>query len=136
MTASRFDPLLGAWSGSGRSSYQDGQTEPIRCAAYYTASGSRLRLAIRCQSASNEIEIRGQLVASGENVSGTWEERTFNASGEASGRFTGNRMGLSVKGGGLSGSMSVLLGGGRQVVTITTEGIPLKRVTVTLSKSG
>jgi hypothetical protein len=58
MTASRFDPLLGAWSGSGRSSYQDGQTEPIRCTAYYAASGSRLRLAIRCQSASNEIEIR------------------------------------------------------------------------------
>jgi hypothetical protein len=32
--------------------------------------------------------------------------------------------------------MSVLLGGGRQVVTITTEGISLKSVTVTLTKSG
>jgi hypothetical protein len=78
----------------------------------------------------------GQLVASGDNISGTWEERTFNASGEASGRFTGNRMNLSVKGGGFSGSMSVLLGGGRQVVTIATEGISLKSVTVTLTKSG
>jgi hypothetical protein len=29
--ASRFDALLGAWSGSGRSMYQDGQAEPIRC---------------------------------------------------------------------------------------------------------
>lgn len=136
MSAGRFDPLLGAWSGSGRSSYQDGQTEPIRCTAYYTESASRLRLAIRCQSASNEIEIRGQLTASGDGVSGTWEERTFNALGEASGRFSGNRMTLSVKGGGFSGSMSVLLDGGRQVVTIATEGISLKSVTVTLSRGG
>jgi hypothetical protein len=95
-----------------------------------------LRLAIRCQSASNEIEIRGQLTASGNSISGTWEERTFNASGEASGRFAGNRMSLSVRGGGFSGSMSVLLGGGRQVVTIATEGISLRSVTVTLTRSG
>jgi hypothetical protein len=134
--AGRFDALLGAWSGSGRSSYQDGQTEPIRCTAYYTESGTRLRLAIRCQSSSNEIEIRGQLTASGDNISGAWEERTFNASGEASGRLAGNRMTLSVRGGGFSGSMSVAFGGGRQVVTIATQGIALKSVTVTLLKSG
>jgi hypothetical protein len=136
VAAGRFDALLGAWSGSGRSSYQDGQTERVRCTAYYTESGSRLRLAIRCQSASNEIEIPGQLTASGNSISGTWEERTFNASGEASGRFAGNRMSLSVRGGGFSGSMSVLLGGGRQVVTIATEGISLRSVTVTLTSSG
>ena len=134
--ASRFDALLGAWSGSGRSTYQDGQAEPIRCTAYYTENGPRLRLAIRCQSASTDIEIRGQLTASGERASGTWEERTFHASGEANGRLAGNRMTLSIAGGGFSGSMSVVFGGGRQVVTIATEGISLKSVTVTLLKSG
>ena len=134
--ASRFNALLGAWSGSGRSTYQDGQTEPMRCTAFYTGNGPRLRLAIRCQSASNEIEIRGQLTASGDRISGTWEERTFNASGEANGRLAGNRMTLSVAGGGFSGSMSVVFSGGRQVVTIATEGISLKSVTVTLLKSG
>ncbi|NJO31872.1 MAG: hypothetical protein HC869_00780 [Rhodospirillales bacterium] len=136
MGNSRFTPLLGAWSGSGRSTYQDGQTEPIRCNAYYSESGSRLRLAIRCQSASNEIEIRGQLTANGDHISGTWEERTFNASGEANGRFTGNRISVSVEGGGFSGTMSVQFGAGRQVVTIATEGISLKSVTVTLLKAG
>lgn len=136
MANSRFKPLLGAWSGSGRSTYQDGQAEPIRCNAYYSESGSRLRLAIRCQSSGNEIEIRGQLTANGDNLSGTWEERTFNASGEASGRFTSNRINLSVEGGGFSGTMAVQFGAGRQVVSITTEGISLKSVTVTLSKGG
>ena len=64
------------------------------------------------------------------------EERTFNASGEANGQFAGNRMTLSIAGGGFSGSMSVVFGGSRQVVTIATEGISLKSVTVTLLKSG
>lgn len=136
MAASRFDSLLGAWSGSGRSSFQDGQFEPIRCTAYYSGGGSRLSLAIRCRSASTEIEIRGQLTTRGDSISGTWEERTYNASGDATGRFTGNRMTLSVKGGSFSGSMSVLLASGRQVVTIATEGIPLKSVSVTLVRSG
>jgi hypothetical protein len=80
--------------------------------------------------------MRGQLTASGERVSGTWEERTFHASGEANGRLAGNRMTLSIASGGFSGSMSAVFGGGRQVVTIATEGISLKSVTVTLLKSG
>ena len=133
-SAGRFDALLGTWSGSGRSIYQDGQSEPIRCSAFYTEGGQKLRMAIRCQSSSNAIEIRGQLTALGDAVSGTWEERTFNAAGEATGRFVGDRLTLAVKGGGFSGTMSVQLGGARQIVTIATQGISLRSVSVTLAK--
>lgn len=134
--AGRFDALLGAWSGSGRSIYQDGQSEPIRCTAFYTDGGQRLRLAIRCHSASNAIEIRGQLTTEGDSVSGTWEERTFNASGEATGRFRGDGLTLTIKGGGFSGAMAVQVSGARQIITISTEGISLKSVAVTLARSG
>ncbi|NJO33957.1 MAG: hypothetical protein HC869_13260 [Rhodospirillales bacterium] len=131
-----FDALLGAWSGSGQIRYQDGQSEPVRCTAYYTEGGQRLRLAIRCRSASNEIDIRGQLSARGEVVTGSWEERTFNASGQASGRIAGNRIALSVTGGGFSGSMSVSYGTSRQAVLISTEGIPMRSVNITMTKGG
>jgi hypothetical protein len=125
---------LGTWSGSGQIRYQSGETEGIRCTAYYTGGGQRLRLAIRCKSTSNDIEIRGLLTQQADRVSGTWEERTFNAAGEATGRMTSGRMSLSITGGGLSGSMSVSYSGSRQTVVITTQGIPMKSVNVTLGR--
>ena len=136
LPASAFDALFGAWSGSGQIRYHDGSAEPVRCTAYYTGGGDRLRLAIRCRSTSNAIEIRGQLTARGDTIAGTWEERTFNAAGQASGRVAANRITLSVTGGGFSGSMSVSSSGGQQKVVISTEGIPMKNVTITMLKSG
>ena len=70
----------------------------------------------------------------GETLAGTWEERTFNASGEASGRITGDKMSLSVSGGGFSGSMAVAYTGSRQVVTISTQGVRMRSVHVMLAK--
>lgn len=133
--ATLLDRLLGAWSGSGRIRYDDGRTERVRCNAYYTGSGERLRLAIRCRSDSTEVEIRGLLTRQGEELAGTWEERTFNASGKARGRLAGDRMSLSVSGGGFSGSMTVAYAGSQQVVTISTQGIGMQSVNVALSRS-
>jgi hypothetical protein len=135
LAATSFDGLLGSWSGSGQVRYQSDETEGIRCTAYYTGGGLKLRLAIRCRSATNDIDIRGALTQQGEKVSGTWEERTFNASGEASGRMVAGQMSLSIAGGGFSGSMSVSHSGSRQTVAITAQGIPMKSVNVTLTKS-
>lgn len=132
---SLFDSLMGSWSGQGTIRYDDGQSEGIRCTAYYTGGGDKLRLAIRCRSATTEVEIRGQLTAEGERLTGTWEERTFNASGDASGRVSGEKLNLSVTGGGFKGAMSVSYASTRQVVTISTEGIRMRSVNVTLGKS-
>jgi hypothetical protein len=129
-----FDGLLGSWSGTGQIRYRDGSAESVRCQAYYTEGGEQLRLAIRCRSASSEIEIRGRLEQSRGTVRGTWEERTFNVSGEARGRITSSRLTLNVSGGGFSGSMSVTIGGARQTVTISTEGISMRSVSVVLAK--
>jgi hypothetical protein len=74
------------------------------------------------------------LTRQGEKLAGTWEERTFNASGEASGRIAGDKMSLSVSGGGFSGSMTVASAGSRHVVTISTQGIRMRSVNVTLAK--
>jgi hypothetical protein len=130
-----FDSLRGSWSGSGQIRYDDGTTEGIRCTAYYTGEGAQLRLAIRCESGTNKVEIRGQLTAQGETLSGTWEERTFNAGGEAKGRVSADKMSLAVIGGGFKGAMSVSTTGGKQSVNIYAEGIKMKSVSITLGKS-
>ena len=132
--ATLLDRLMGSWSGSGQIRYDDGQSEGIRCTAYYTGGSDRLRLAIRCRSDSTEVEIRGLLTRQGEKLAGTWEERTFNVSGEASGGVAGDKMSLSIAGGAFSGSMTVAYAGLRQVVTISTQGIRMRSVHVTLAK--
>jgi hypothetical protein len=66
----------------------------------------------------------------GDKLSGTWEERTYNASGEVKGRLVAHRISLSISGGGLSGSMSIAFGASRQSVAISTAGIELKGVKI------
>ena len=131
-----FSSLDGTWSGSGQIRLEGGKTESIRCRAYYIAKsgGSELSLAIRCASASNKIEMRAALEYSGGNISGTWEERTFNAAGNVTGRASSSRFSLNINGGGFNGSMSVSLGGTRQQVSISTEGVAFKGVSISLAR--
>jgi hypothetical protein len=133
--ATPFQGLVGAWSGSGQIRYEDAQSEGIRCTAYYSEANRSLRLAIRCRGATNDVEIRGRLALQGDRLSGTWEERTFNISGAALGRMSRGRINLSITGGVVSGSMSVTYGGSRQSVVISVQGVSLKSVNVTLTRS-
>jgi hypothetical protein len=132
--ANPFDILLGSWGGSGNFRLSDGSSERIQCNAYYTGGGSQLGMAIRCKSPDQSIEIRSKLNKSGSRISGTWEERTYNASGSASGSASGNRINLSISGG-VSGQMSVSYSKTRQNVSISTQGIPLRSVSITLGRS-
>ena len=132
--AGPFDTLLGSWRGNGQIKLNDGRTERVKCNAYYTGGGSQLGMAIRCQSESSNVEIRGKLSQSGGRVSGTWEERTFNAAGTASGQASGDRISLQISGG-VSGTMQVSYSRSRQSVSISTQNIALRSVTIDLTRS-
>jgi hypothetical protein len=132
--AGAFDVLLGSWRGSGQIYLTDGRAERLKCNAYYTGGGSQLGMAIRCQSESSNVEIRSKLSQSGSRITGTWEERTFNAQGNASGQATGDRISLQISGG-VTGTMSVSYTSSRQSVAISTQGIALKSVKIDLTRS-
>jgi len=131
---SPFNALLGSWGGSGQIKLDKGRRERIKCNAYYTGGGSQLGLAIRCNSDSYKIEIRSKLSYSGGRLSGNWEERTFNAQGSASGTATPSRIKLSIRGG-VTGTMVVSYTKSRQTVSISTQGIALQGVSITLGRS-
>jgi hypothetical protein len=131
---SPFDTLLGSWGGTGEIRLDKGRRERIKCNAYYTGGGSQLGLAIRCNSDSYKIEIRSKLSYSGGRLSGNWEERTFNATGSASGTATPSRISLAIRGG-VSGTMVVSYTKSRQSVSISTQGIALQGVSITLGRS-
>jgi hypothetical protein len=131
---SPFSALLGSWGGSGEIRLDKGRKERIKCNAYYTGGGSDLGLAIRCQSDNYKIEIRSKLSYSGGRLSGNWEERTFNASGTASGTATPNKISLSIKGG-VSAKMLVSYTKKTQSVNISVSGVALQGVRITLARS-
>jgi hypothetical protein len=128
-----FTPLLGSWGGSGAYKLQDGTVERIKCDAYYTGTGSQLGLAVRCSGQTNKIEMRSKLSANGTSLSGNWEERTYNAGGDVKGTLSDTKLSLGIEGG-VTGSMTITYDRAKQDIAIATEGIPLKSVTMTLSR--
>ena len=131
---SPFNELLGSWGGTGEIRLDRNRRERIKCNAYYTGGGAQLGLAIRCTSDSYKIEIRSKLSYSGGHLSGNWEERTFNAQGSASGTATSSKISLAIRGA-VTGSMVVSYTKSRQTVSISTQGIALQGVSITLGRS-
>jgi len=132
-----FSGLNGTWRGAAQVRLQSGNSETLKCSAYYNpkGTGDELGLAIRCASASSKIELRAQLQVAGGRVSGSWEERTYNATGAVSGSAQDGRLNLSIDGGAFKGSMAVRTNGANQTVQIKTEGISLQGVHIDLSRS-
>jgi hypothetical protein len=129
-----FNTLLGSWGGTGEYSLADGTRERIKCNAYYTGGGTQLGMAIRCSGGNSKIEIRSKLNSSSGRITGHWEERTFNAEGDASGTATGDRITLQITGAVL-GNMSVTYTASSQTVSIATTNIALRSVNITLNRS-
>ena len=136
VAAGAFSAIAGSWTGNGKVHLAGGKTEAIKCNAYYIAKagGAGLSMAIRCASASNKIEMRANLTYTNGAVSGSWEERTFNAAGQVSGKATADKISLAIDGGGLNGSMSVRLGGASQSVSISTTGSTFRGLDLSLSR--
>jgi hypothetical protein len=135
--ASPFQALSGSWSGSGRVTFENGQSERLRCNARYRSGpgGSRLDLTIRCASPASSFELAGNLAYNAGRVSGSWQERTLGASGSASGRASDSRVELRFSGT-TSGSMSVALASGRShTVTVATSGGGLRGLNVSLRRN-
>ncbi len=129
-----FSTLLGSWGGSGEYRLQDGTTQRVKCNAYYTGGGTQLGMVIRCSSDTNKIEIRSKLSSSGGRITGSWEERTYNAEGNASGSAAGDKINLQISGA-VNGTMQVAYTASRQSVSISTQGVALRSVNITLGRS-
>lgn len=131
-----FPGLVGSWSGTGEARLEGGKTERMQCRGYYRGEGAGgLGIAIRCANPSAKIDLRATLTNANGTVSGNWEERTYNAGGRVSGKASASKVNLSIVGGGLTASMAVAVAGSTHSVSITTEGIALKGVKISLARN-
>lgn len=136
--AASADPitdLTGYWRGNGSIALSNGKTERVKCNVVYKAQGdAELRQTMRCASADYSINALADLQVKGGKVTGTWEERTYAAKGAVSGRFGGDSFALSIQGANFSAAMSVTLTDCKQSLSITPQGLEVRRVSIRLAK--
>jgi hypothetical protein len=131
-----FSGLHGAWRGTGSVALESGNAERLKCKGYYNAkSDGSLGMAIRCGSAAFKINMRAKLEKAGDKISGTWEEREFNQSGDLSGATKSGGFKLNFTGA-IEGSITVAMDGKRQTVHIATTGAGFSGVKLTFARSG
>lgn len=134
--ATSFQDLAGTWRGNGRVHLLTGQSEALSCKAYFTPkdAGSGLGIALACASASNKIDLRAALSQTGEAISGSWEERSFNSTGSVAGTFSDDRIELTIDGT-IKATMSITLEGKSQLISIATDGQGFRSVDLELERS-
>jgi hypothetical protein len=136
VAGSPFSALVGTWSGKGTARLEGGKSEKLSCKGYYSSSGgSELKLNIICANASTKVELRSVLKYAGGKVTGTWEERNYNQTGTITGSADDSKMRLTIGGGGLTGSLSVSIGGATQSVSLSTQGSVLKGVNINFARN-
>ena len=130
-----FQKLSGTWRGTGRITLAGGNSQKINCRAYYNVkdSGAGLGFAIRCASPDNKIELRARIKDSNGRLSGTWEERTFNATGQVSGTASRSLVNLTINGA-VSGSVQISYSNRRQKVSISTATESLRGIAINLRR--
>jgi hypothetical protein len=132
-----FNILNGTWAGEGSLLYDSGPPDKLSCLGYYRSidGGKALGIAIRCNGQPDKLEFRSKLNYANGKLSGTWEERTNNASGNASGTASENSLRVAFDGS-LSGSLSIAFSASQQsiIVSISTAGSELKGARVSLNR--
>lgn len=130
-----FQKLKGTWRGRGRVTLAGGNSQRISCRAYYNVkdAGEGLGFAIRCASPGNKIELRARITDRNGRLTGTWEERTFNATGEVTGSASPSLVKLQINGA-ISGSVRISYSNRRQTVSISTATESLRGIAINLRR--
>ena len=133
--AGPIEELDGYWSGGGTVVLSEG-TERVKCAVRYKVGqgGTQIKQVMRCASADYSINATAELAVSGAQVAGNWEEKTYSASGQVSGRYTGSSLVLSIKGANFTAAMTVGLSTCKQSITIQPRGLDVRRISMSLAK--
>jgi hypothetical protein len=133
-----FSYLGGSWSGAGTISLSSGSRERISCRASYATGGggTTVRLTLRCASDSYKFDLRSDLSAPGNAISGTWSEVTRNVNGTVTGGGTPEQIIVTARSPAFSAFLTVSTNGNRQNVIIQSPGSEMHEVSISLARGG
>jgi hypothetical protein len=132
--ADTISDLNGFWSGTGAVVLSGGNTERVKCQVFYKTGDGHIRQTMRCASSDYTINALAELRLKGNQVPGSWEEKTYSAKGDVTGRYSGEAFVLSINGGNFTASMNVTMSNCKQNISITPKGLDVTRVTINLAK--
>jgi hypothetical protein len=134
--AGSIEEMSGYWSGNGSVVLASGNTERVKCAVTYKVNdgGTQIKQSMRCASADYNINASADLNVKGQSVTGSWEEKTYSAVGEVTGRYSGSNMTLSIKGATFTAAMNLTLSNCKQSISITPLGLDVTRISIGLQK--
>jgi hypothetical protein len=116
-----FAAMAGSWTGGGTIELTGEIKENLRCRANYTygAAASSLALSIRCASDNYKFELTSNVVERRGQISGTWSEAAYKASGQISGRVSGNHIAALARSDTFTSDLAVTTTANRMMVTMT-----------------
>ena len=126
--------LNGFWSGTGSVMLSGGNTERVKCQVFYKTTDGSIRQTMRCASSDYTINSLAELRVRGNQVTGSWEEKTYSAKGDVTGRYNGENFALSINGATFTASLNVSLSNCKQNISIVPKGLDITRVTINLAK--
>jgi hypothetical protein len=89
---------------------------------------------MRCASADYSINALADLQIKGSQVSGSWEEKTYSATGQVTGRYTGSAFVLSIEGANFTAAMNVSVSDCKQSISIAPKGLEVSKISIGLGK--
>ena len=133
--AGPIEDLDGYWSGGGTVVFSEGK-EQVKCAVRYKVGqgGTQIRQTLRCASADYSINALAELQIKGSQVSGSWEEKTYSATGLVTGRYTGSSFVLSIEGANFTAAMNVSVSDCKQSISIAPKGLEVSKISIGLGK--
>ena len=102
-----FDQLTGDWTGDGMVTPSRGDPEKVDCKVSYIPAGSTVTQTLLCSGVDNQFDAKTKFKYKGGKISGSWHEKTFDASGNVSGSAIGDLVHARISGDKFSGRMSI-----------------------------
>jgi hypothetical protein len=106
-TGNPFDQLKGDWTGSGVITPSKGGPTKVDCKATYSIAGSAVTQALLCTGEDYRFDAKTKFKYNKGKISGSWNETTYDASGNVSGSALGDLIHARISGDKFSGRMSI-----------------------------
>src|SRR5215210_1893161 len=113
-----FDQLKGNWTGGGTVTPNTGEPKKVNCKATYEVAGNALTQKLRCAGPDYKVDSSTKMTYKSGKISGSWKERTYDASGGISGTATDNLIHARISGDRFSGRMSINVSGDGHSINI------------------
>jgi uncharacterized protein GlcG (DUF336 family) len=133
-TAGPVEDLPGYWTGLGSITMAGGNTEQLKCVVTYRVNGASLKQNMRCASAAYTINGVADLDVRGDQVTGKWEEQTYAATGDVTGKVVDGGFTLTIKGVNFTAGMTVSGSNCKQQIAITPTGLEVAKISIGLGK--